>query len=758
MRARLHLVAGAFASLALASVVLAVPPTASAQPKALAVSVLSSEANRVSGGDALVRVSDAGATVTLNGADVTSAFHREPGGLIGLVRGLKDGANTVVARSGRAVSRLTLTNYSISGPIFSGPHQTPYICETEALKLMDGSTLGPAVDANCSAPTNVQYAYLPKDAVGRELESPFKPLRDPTKLPDDVAQTTTTTGLTVNFIVRIETSVIDRAIAQNIVLHDPTVEAQPAPWSPPRAWNRRLVARHGGGCAGGWYIQGGMLMTAPINGEAGFTDDVAMLGQGYAMFSNTFNSPRIACNPVLSTEATLMNKEHVVETFGVPDFTLSLGCSGGSYDSLQPADAAPGLYDGILIGCVFPDALSLAVSGSDARLLTNYALSEKGRLTDDQLVAVSGLMNLKALFSLAKASERADPLSNRSDPLPKYEGAIWTRAVPKALRYDPKDNPRGARPTVYDTARNIYGVDPATGRALRAFDNVGVQYGLAALRQGAITPAQFVDLNARIGGFDQDANYVPQRSVGDAGAIRRAYQSGLSLSGAGGLAGIPILVSHYYNAEHDNYHLMWNSFALRERLTQANGDAGNMVLWRGGVTIEPGPLSAGPDPSPRGQQFARVMAAKGFQSLVAWVEALKTDAAPGSAHAKVLRSRPAAVTDGCFVAETFGFIAGAQTFSRAPDSRCNTLWPTFSEPRLMAEGPLAANVLKCQLKPLDRADYAATFTDPEWARLQATFPQGVCDWAKPGVAQTPFVPKASFGPSPDNLVFDFARP
>ena len=56
-----------------------------------------------------------------------------------------------------------------------------------------------------------------------------------------------------------------------------------------------------------------------------------------------------------------------------------------------------------------------------------------------------------------------------------------------ALRYDPVTNPRGARGTVYDAARNVYGINPVTGFALRPFDNVGVQYGLEALNRAQIS-------------------------------------------------------------------------------------------------------------------------------------------------------------------------------------------------------------------------------------------------------------------------------
>ena len=43
----------------------------------------------------------------------------------------------------------------------------------------------------------------------------------------------------------------------------------------------------------------------------------------------------------------MMGKEHFIETFGVPLYTISTGGSGGAYTSLQVADAFPGLFDGV---------------------------------------------------------------------------------------------------------------------------------------------------------------------------------------------------------------------------------------------------------------------------------------------------------------------------------------------------------------------------------------------------------------------------
>ena len=58
-------------------------------------------------------------------------------------------------------------------------------------------------------------------------------------------------------------------------------------------------------------------------------------------------------------------------------------------------------------------------------------------------------------------------------------------------------------------------------------DNVGVQYGLEALKKGQITPAQFVDLNAKIGGADIDINHTAARFGGrPSRRSRNAYRSG----------------------------------------------------------------------------------------------------------------------------------------------------------------------------------------------------------------------------------------
>lgn len=702
-------------------------------------SVLSTRAEYVTGGDALLKVDvPSGVTasdlkVTLNDKDVTSSFSANPAGgpsLVGLVSGLANGSNKIrVNGSSVRASELTVTNYPITGPVFSGPHITPFVCQTQEFVLPDGTKLPASSDpATCAVPTVVQYVYLPVGGAA------FRPIVSATALPSDVASTTTSSGATVPFVVRVETGTVDRGIYQFAVLHDPTKEAQPTPAAPPKAWNRRAIAIQGFGCPAGWYTQGAAI--GNISGISGGMRaeilDVARLGQGYATHSNTLQHASNNCNAVLASEAALMTKERFIETFGMPAWTVSHGCSGGSYGSTQPADRLPGLYDGVLIACTFPDPLAIAFEGQDSHLLTHYwAAANPGGFTDAQKIAVTGYKSVRAFTDAANQAGRTDPISGRVDVL-GYTAGTFNAAVPVSARYNPGSNPTGARATVFDASRNIYGTD-TKGFALRPFDNVGVQYGLNALLGGAITIEQFLDLNEKVGGYDQDANYVTGRSVGDIGAIRRAKQAGLQLGGNGGLAEIPVFdVSGIYNDE-SGYHYQWFHFATRERLRQANGDTGNHVMWRGAAV-------------PYDQAWA---------TFVQWVEKYKADPAADTQRAKVIRAKPTA--DGCFDAGGT-FIAETQTFSSQSDLRCNTLYPSYGATRLSAGGPLSADVVKCQLKPITPTDYAGVImTATQMARLNAIFSNGVCEWSKGDASdQKGVVPYGSFGPSPVNLLFNIA--
>src|ERR1700687_3224669 len=84
--------------------------------------VLSSRPDMVSGNDALIEIKTTAAQklqVKVNGRDVSHVFHADAtrGSMIGLVDGLRVGANTVTAKVGSATTKLQLVNHPITGPI-----------------------------------------------------------------------------------------------------------------------------------------------------------------------------------------------------------------------------------------------------------------------------------------------------------------------------------------------------------------------------------------------------------------------------------------------------------------------------------------------------------------------------------------------------------------------------------------------------------------------------------------------------------------
>src|SRR3954471_13492749 len=119
----------------------------------LQINVLSTRADLVSGGQALVSIdlpSPADASrvrVSRNGADVTGEFAPRPNGAFeGLFGGLAEGPNTVTAALPGGPSRsMTVVNHPNAGPIFSGPQLQPWPCPPGA------------VDAQCDKAT--AYAY-----------------------------------------------------------------------------------------------------------------------------------------------------------------------------------------------------------------------------------------------------------------------------------------------------------------------------------------------------------------------------------------------------------------------------------------------------------------------------------------------------------------------------------------------------------------------------------------------------------------------
>ncbi|MGW3509170.1 DUF6351 family protein [Streptomyces sp. NPDC000994] len=695
-----------------AATLLAAAPAADGGQDRLAVTSVSTHPGFVTGGDVLVHVHVPGGTrpgevrVTRNGTDVTGQFTPDADGhgLTGLVTGLADGRNRITATAGDAPGArgardvLEVRNHSITGPVISGPHERPYLCATESFKLVDGSTLGPALDKDCSAKTRVDYAY-------RSTDGSIKPLPDRDARPADLAHTTTTTGATVPFLIRIETGTVNRAIYQIAMLHDPA-RTEPAPVTPSEGWNGRLIYTFGGGCRAGWYTQGD---------TTGGVLDPEMLRRGYAVASSSLNVFGQNCNDLLAAESTMMVKERFIERYGAPRFTIGWGCSGGSYQSHQIADNYPGLLNGIVVGCSFPDVTSATnFTLLDSRLLDHYFTdTAPGSFSAEQQRAVSGFGVRESIPNLSDGAKRLDP------------DAEFPAGMPTDQRYDAEHNPGGARATVYDHTVNVYGRDPRTGFALRPLDNVGVQYGLDALNKGTITKEQFLGLNADIGGIDRDARHTAERTRADLTATMAAYRTGRILSGGGGLASTPIIDYRAYtdHASGGDIHMVVHGFSTRARLIVANGNADNHVMLEeddryGYFSLE----------SPVLRQA--------LTAMDAWLTSVTADHSDRPLARKVAAGKPADLTDACWTRETHPRkITQRLTYDNR--GRCGKLYPAYPTPRLVAGAPLTDDVVACHRKPVNAADYAVGLSTAELRRLREIFPTGVCDWSKAGYGQRP---------------------
>ena len=666
--------------------------TAAASSHPLKIKTMSSNANWVTGGDALVAV-DVASPVTpskvvirLNGQAITNSFHVDsdnPRRLLGEATGIPAGRSVISAWASGLDSpaNLAIFNSPQAGPVFSGPQQSPYYCTTQNLDL------GPATDSNCFAPTQVSYRY-------RTTGGNFAVLANPTDRPADMVQTTTRDGQTVDYVVRVESGVINRAVYRFAVL---AANGQTG-----NGWNGRFFYKYGGGCSTG-HQQGQNVPN---------TLDDDQLSRGYAVMSSSLNVLNTSCNDVLSAETTSMVKEHAIETLGkAPVWTAGEGGSGGSVQIQMISQNYPGLLDGVLPSASFPDNSS--PDYPDCRLLAAYFATPTGStLNSDERMAIIGMAGPNNCAGLAAGA----------DVVNASEGCV-EEIVPPSVVFDPVTNPGGVRCTLWDNMVNIYGTDPDTGYARRTYDNTGVQYGLGALQDGEITVAQFIDLNQTIGGYDDNGVLSPNRAVANKDGLDIAYRSGRLNQG---VTTVPIVdARNYVDDDGPNVHQYVNTYRTRARLDRFYGTHANQIMFRA-----------------KGGQSTNAMNITALDTLGTWLDNLKADTSDAPLAQKVVSSKPADAVDACW-------IGGVRTDGVAQigaDNICETTYAPHSLPQNVAGRPLDSIVSKCQLKPASASDYPGA-SGGQVAQIQAIFAGGVCDWSKTGIGEQPITgPNQTFGP------------
>jgi len=763
------------------------------------IQILSSAPDQVSGGDALVRVQfepfqiPESATLLLNGANVTGALTANPaqGTLEGVVSGFAVGANLLQlqpnSNATKILASLAVTNYPISGPIFSGPQQQPFVCTTARMGL--GQPIIDNQDAiGIPVAEEDEFGNYPKDGRGyptgaativgyskdcagvrqfdyvyRNTSGSFAPLANPGgPLPGNIAMTTTLDGDTVPYIVRRERGTINRFI-YSIASLAPATESNPMQ-PDDSLWNGRLVFSLEGGVAIG-RTQG------TIGGSAMLRDDVLRLG--YAVVSSSGLRTNTHYNLQLGGETALMLKERFIEGHGVPLYTVGVGGSGGAIQQYVYAQNHPGLLDAAIPQYSYSDMITQTIHVGDCELLEHYFdVTDLGNDKWDDVYnrrAVEGL-NAERTPTMS-ASEAAQwnllyqvyALLGLNYPVPETPGVpaitecrrAWFGLTPLALNPTFEDTDdldklaqgyAGVDWTHAGDLVNIYGVDE-DGFGRTPWDNVGVQYGLKALLDGVITPVEFLDLNAKVGSWKEPGDMVTEGYpfVGGFNPFNFDPWSSRNMNlSPGGATPAPRRTGNF-----DAIHAAYDS-GMR-----FDGDIDIPVIdWRHYLEDQL-------DMHHSHQSFAtrrRLELARGnHDNQVIWF----TDARPFvafdqtpeafavidqwmanlRAHPElgVAGNKPPLAVDRCFTTLGQQIAAGDHVWDGIlnddPAGACTQVFPLHKSSRIVAGGPIEGGIFKCGLQSVDAAIAAGTYgswtpSTAERDRLVEIFPEGVCDWSQ----------------------------
>ncbi len=704
----------------------------------ITITSLSNRADLLSGGDALLEIQGVLSleklNVDLNGEDISDLFEQYPDGrILALVDGLKLGENVVTARSGELSAGLTLTNHPRGGPIFSGPQIQPWICTTPEAQKGDADTpftsasglAGSATDEQCNITAEVEHYYRITAQCGRDPQNPrqytpcFKPYDPQAEQPVDLAETTNQQGESIPYIVRVERGTINRGIYDIAVLDEPG--SSWGPFARSNTWNGALVHQFGGST-------GTPRRQYPPNSRWSLDE---ALSRGFMVSVSSLTDQALNSNKVVAAETVMMLKEHIAENYGAISHTIGFGCSGGSIMQLVIAGTYPGVLDGIQPACTYPDSITTGMEVSDCVLLENYFGSDEfaGLTTglsdsaiDDKKAAIAGHLDAKA----CPAWSRSFGHSNIPGNFTRRGKEMNNCYLPKNWVFDATSNPQGIRCSQTDHEIAQWGREPGENYGRRIADNEGILYGLKSLQAGSITTEEFVSLNEHIGGNDIDLGLVATRMQASADSVGLAYQMGF-VTDARQWAKVPII--DLRGNDNSGIHMNWRAFAVRDRLDRTLGGHENQVVWRFGPTLWP-PAESN-------------LLVDSLLTMDTWVRAIKADRSDASLEEKVISNKPASAHDFCYIGDNY-----SEKITDRAICDADPVLAYYGSPRQVAGGPLAESVLKCSLKPLAPAEFGVEFDAAQWSRLQAVFPDGVCDWSEPGVGMMPAVPWLDYSDGP----------
>lgn len=644
---------------------------------------------------------------------------------------------------------------------FSGPQQKSFLCLTPLSNLgnpevdnqagigqpvwtIPGNTASPLLgySSRCGVKTQVRYFYY----TGSDFAA-FNPATQFTTPPADL-QKVRIGGADLPFVVRVEAGTINR-FAYSVAMLAPFAESTATPAELNNtAWNKKAVYWMRGGVGVG-HQQGKAMWFGGLWSEEKPVMP-KLLEQGYAVISSSGNETGVHYNLRLGEETAVMVKEHFVQTYGKPAYTVAMGISGGAVQQYVYGQNRPkGLFDAGVPIQSYPDMVTQAIYVADCSLLEQY-------FKDEVALAPASMWatwtNRTLIEGLATSNSKTNKFLGGAGSSECIEG--WGTAGPGVINpvfVDPAYPAAattlgwasaftGVKWTHWNDLANIYGTD-ADGFAPIPLDNVGVQYGLKALKDGAITLDEFLRINACVGSWKEQKDYLDwlkppadpfdmrnmrrsadcrtdagtpaPRRTGNLKAMNAAYSSGHVFTGK--TLDIPLIDLRHYKEEQLDMHNTRQGFSARARLAAGGGNASNQVIWVTGETSTGG------------------VATRAMDALAVLDTWLMTG------------TKPARFTDQCFTAAGGVVAAGSTVWNGVMDSKaagaCTQTYKVYTSPRMVAGDSYRGDMFKCALKPVATAladgTYGAADTSPAAAKawLNRIFPEGVCDYSKPDVGR-----------------------
>jgi hypothetical protein len=782
---------------------LGTPWPAVADENEWAIEILSSAPDQLSGGDALVQVRLPGSVVLQNaallrnGQDVTAALTPQGDDLVGVVGGFALGQNLLQLKSRleamAVMAELVVVNHPLSGPIFSGPQQQPFVCTTARSGLgqpivdnqdsfgipvaledasgnypRDGRGYPTAAativgwSKNCAGNRRFDYQY-------RTTGGAFLPLANPNDpLPANIAMTTTLDGQTVPYIVRWERGTINRFI-YSVAMLAPTTEANPGQ-PDDSLWNGRLVLS----------LQGGVA----IGRTQGTTSTSAMLLHdqlklGYAVVNSTGLRTNTHYNLELAGETALMLKEHFIEDHGVPLYSVGVGGSGGAIQQYAFAQNQPGLLDAAIPQYSYSDMITQTIHVGDCELLEHY-FDSTDRFNDkwDDVLnrrAVQGLNasrvptmsaseaaqwnGLYTIYSFLGLNRPVPPPGSSLPAITECRRA-WFGLTPLVLNptftnvQDLDKLAQGVAGVDWTHAGdlvNIYGED-ADGFGRTPWDNVGVQYGLEALVDGVITSTEFLDLNAKVGSWKEPVQMVTE-GYPFVGPLNLANfdpwsARNISLSPDGGVTpaarrtgSLEAMNAAYqrgmrFDGDLDIPVIDWRHY-LEEQLDMHHSHQSFATRRRLQLRGTDGNQVIWFTDARPGVAFDQTPEA--FEVIDEWMANIRENPSLG-----VAGNKPPRAIDRCFTTGGQQIAAGDDVWDGIlnddPPGPCTQAFPIYSSSRRVAGGPIEGGIFKCGLQSVDAAIASGVYgawvpSAAEKARLGQIFPEGVCDWSQNDVGR-----------------------